>query len=131
MGTQQLMLLVLGVIIVGIAIVVGIQMFGQNAVEANKNAIVHQAISLALMAQEWYRKPLSLGGGGRSFANFTLESISKDSVTEDGIIRISDRTTNSFVVTVVGKEDGDGDGTPVTVRLTVYPDSTSDPVVSD
>jgi len=32
---------------------------------------------------------------------------------------------------VVGKEDGDGDGTPVTVQLTVYPDSTSSPTITD
>ncbi len=131
MGTQQLMLIVLGVIIVGIAIVVGIQMFGQSAVEANKNAILQDALNVAAKAQQWYRKPTVLGGGGRSFSGFDLSDISMDSTTENGTIRISNVTSNSFRITVVGKEDGDGDGTPVTVQLTVYPDSTSNPTISD
>jgi len=135
MGTQQLLLIVLGVIIVGIAIVVGIQMFGASAVEANKNAIVQDALQVAAKAQQWYRKPEVLGGGGRSFENFDLTDIGytgQDSVeTQDGTIIVSGQGSNSFVVTVVGKEDGDGDGNPVRVRMTVYADSTSDAEFSE
>ena len=39
MGEQQLLLLILGVIIVGIAIIVGIQMFGAQSTESNKDGL--------------------------------------------------------------------------------------------
>jgi len=67
MGTQQLLLIVLGVIIVGIAIVVGIQMFETSAAEASKNAIIQDLLTAASKAQAWYRKPSALGGGNYSF----------------------------------------------------------------
>ena len=41
MGSQQLLLIVLGVIIVGIAVIVGISIFGSNADQANKDAVTH------------------------------------------------------------------------------------------
>jgi hypothetical protein len=40
MGQQQLLLIILGVIVVGIAVAVGITMFQDNAVSANRDAVV-------------------------------------------------------------------------------------------
>ncbi len=40
MGQQQLLLIILGVIIVGIAVAVGITMFKTNAVSANRDALI-------------------------------------------------------------------------------------------
>ena len=70
MGQQQLLLIVLGVIIVGIAIVVGINLFQSSAVDANRNAVIQDLNTLASKAQEYYKKPTSLGGGGNSFLGF-------------------------------------------------------------
>ncbi len=67
MGQQQLLLIVLGVIIVGIAVVVGINLFNANAEEANKDGIVSDATNLGAMAQQFYKKPTSMGGGGNAF----------------------------------------------------------------
>ena len=67
MGQQQLLLIVLGVIIVGIAVVVGINLFNANAEEANKDGIVSDATNLGAMAQQHYKKPGSMGGGNNSF----------------------------------------------------------------
>lgn len=71
MGQQQLLLIILGVIIVGIAVAVGITMFQDNAVSANKDAVTNDLVQLAAKAQQYYRKPASLGGGGNSFAALT------------------------------------------------------------
>jgi hypothetical protein len=73
MGTQQLLLIVLGVIIVGIAVVVGINIFGTNAEQANKDAITQDCLRLAAAAQGFYRKPSMLGGGNNSFAEIEIE----------------------------------------------------------
>lgn len=67
MGQQQLLLIVLGVIIVGIAIVVGINLFNANAEESAKDTIVSEGTNLGALAQQFYKKPVALGGGGNTF----------------------------------------------------------------
>lgn len=67
MGQQQLLLIVLGVIIVGIAVVVGINLFNANAEESTKDGIVSDCTNLGAMAQQFYKKPTSMGGGGNTF----------------------------------------------------------------
>jgi len=75
MGTQQLLLIVLGVIIVGIAVVVGINIFGTNADQANKDAITQDCLRLSAAAQGFYRKPTLLGGGGNAFTGITTDAL--------------------------------------------------------
>ena len=67
MGQQQLLLIVLGVIIVGIAIVVGINLFNANAESSTQDSIVSQGTNIGALAQQYYKKPVALGGGGNSF----------------------------------------------------------------
>ena len=63
MGQQQLLLLVLGIVIVGLAVVVGIQAFGENQKKANSDALVNDCIRVASDAQAWKLKPAAFGGG--------------------------------------------------------------------
>lgn len=63
MGQQQLLLLVLGVVIVGLAVVVGIQAFSENQKKANADAMVNDAIRISSDAQAWKLKPSAFGGG--------------------------------------------------------------------
>lgn len=74
MGQQQLLLIVLGVIIVGIAVVVGISLFNANAKEAAKDGIVSDCTNLGAMAQQYFKKPSSMGGGGNTFTGFVVPS---------------------------------------------------------
>jgi len=67
MGQQQLLLIVLGVIVVGIAVVVGINLFNANAEESAKDGIVSDCTNLGAMAQQHYKKPGSMGGGANTF----------------------------------------------------------------
>lgn len=67
MGQQQLLLIVLGVIIVGIAIVVGINLFNANAESSAQDSLVSQGTNIGALAQQYYKKPTALGGGGNSF----------------------------------------------------------------
>lgn len=70
MGQQQLLLIVLGVIIVGIAVVVGINLFNANAEESTKDTLVSEGTNLGAMAQQYFKKPVALGGGGNDFTGF-------------------------------------------------------------
>ena len=62
MGQQQLLLLVLGIVIVGLAVVVGIQAFSENQKKANADALVMTSMRIASDAQAWLRKPSQFGG---------------------------------------------------------------------
>jgi hypothetical protein len=67
MGQQQLLLIVLGVIIVGIAVVVGINLFNANSETSTQDTMVSEATNLGAMAQQFYKKPTAMGGGGNAF----------------------------------------------------------------
>ncbi|MGD1006464.1 MAG: hypothetical protein ABR980_04440 [Ignavibacteriaceae bacterium] len=74
MGQQQLLLIVLGVIIVGIAIVVGINLFNANSISSNRDAVISDLNNLAVLAHEYFRKPTQFAGGGNSFASYAIPS---------------------------------------------------------
>lgn len=77
MGQQQLLLLVLGIVIVGLAVVVGIQAFTENMKKSNSDALVNDAIRIASDAQAWLLKPQAFGGGAGDgdFTNFSLAQV--------------------------------------------------------
>lgn len=62
MGQQQLILLVLATIIVGLAIVVGIRAFNENAIKSNADAMTQDAVRIANDLQAWKQKPAPFGG---------------------------------------------------------------------
>jgi len=72
MGQQQLLLIVLGVIVVGIAVVVGINLFNANATSANRDGVISDLNNISAMAQQYYKKPTSMGGGGNKFTGWTI-----------------------------------------------------------
>jgi hypothetical protein len=82
MGQQQLLLLVLGIVIVGLAVVVGIQAFGENQKKANSDALVNDAVRIASDAQAWKLKPAAFGGGAAAtgMEGFTLQQVGYDVV---------------------------------------------------
>ena len=69
MGQQQLLLIVLGVIVVGIAVVVGINLFNANAETSAQDSLVSQGTNMGALAQQYYKKPVAMGGGGNTFTN--------------------------------------------------------------
>ena len=75
MGQQQLLLLVLGIVIVGLAVVVGIQAFGENQKKSNQDAMVNDGIRIASDAQAWALKPEAFGGGEGKFDRPDLRTL--------------------------------------------------------
>ena len=67
MGTQQILLIVLSVIIVGIAVAVGITMFNAQATNSNRQAIMGDMNNLASSALAFYKTPTTHGGGGNTW----------------------------------------------------------------
>jgi hypothetical protein len=62
MGQQQLLLLVLGIVIVGLAVVVGINAFSENRTKSNADALVTDGLRIASDVQAWALKPGQFGG---------------------------------------------------------------------
>jgi hypothetical protein len=67
MGQQQLLLIILGVIIVGIAIAVGLSLFSAQSVQSNHDAIINDLNNIAANAYQHYIRPASMGGGANSY----------------------------------------------------------------
>ena len=62
MGQQQLILLVLATVIVGLATVVGIRAFSENSIKSNADAMTQDAVRIANDLQAWKQKPAPFGG---------------------------------------------------------------------
>jgi len=72
MGTQQILLVILGVIMVGVAIAVGMAMFSPTLAETNKDAIVNDLMNISQYAYRYKLTPVPFGGGGRVYTGFTI-----------------------------------------------------------
>ena len=126
MGQQQLLLIILGVIIVGIAVAVGITMFQDNAISANRDAVTNDLVQLAAKAQQHFRRPVSLGGGGNSYVTLTADATGMGllvttafSNNDNGTLTISTAgTATSVIFRGIGKT-ALPDGSFPTVTCTV------------
>ena len=116
MGQQQLLLIVLGVIIVGVAVVVGIQMFTDSAESANIDQVSTELLQYAVAAQQYYAKPTGMGGGGKTFTAYSLAS---DSTENASYVAVVAAQTVTITGTCLTAEKPSGD--PVTVVITVGP----------
>lgn len=123
MGQQQLLLIVLSAIIVGISIVVGINMFSEGAGQSNLDAVTQDLVTIGTRAQEWYRKPALLGGGGRAFDNCTLDTLNFPAANDNGSYAIQSASGDLLTVLGTGVEDLNGNGSPLSVTVDVTPDS--------
>ena len=104
MGQQQLLLIVLGVIIVGVAVI---------------------TMNIAMMAQEYNKKPIILGGGGGSFTDWKMPA--KMYKTAAGSYSA---TVQSDEVTLVGTGNEVVNGTDsVKVQIIVFSDSLATTVI--
>lgn len=62
MGQQQLLLIVLGTVIVGLAILAGITAYNQNNIKSDLDGVVHECMRLASDLQAAAQKPVQFGG---------------------------------------------------------------------
>lgn len=127
MGQQQLILLVLATVIVGLATVVGIRAFNENTDKSNVDAMMQDAVRIASDAQAALQKPTSFGGvasfndvtlGGLGYptASGTYSNVNGDfSITtaDAGVVITGtggENDENQVVVAVCGMSDADVTG---------------------
>ena len=127
MGSQQLMLIVIGVVIAGISVAIGVWMFIDQSTATNRDEISSDLIQLAAQAQKYYRRPETLGGGNNSFGGVTLQRLTSKPVNANGVYTLTPDpappSAASVSVVGVGRETGTDRTSPVRLTLTVWADS--------
>ena len=119
MGQQQLLLIILAAIIVGLAIAVAINLFRAHSIDEKRDLLLHEGSSLATMAMGYYKKPTSLGGGGHSFTGW---SIPHTMVTTATGRFTSTVFSDSLVIIGIGNEVVTGTDS-IKVKITVLANS--------
>ena len=120
MGQQQILLIVLALIIVGVAIAISVQLFRANAIESKRDILVEETTYLGTMAIQYFKKPTELGGGNQDFSgwevpsqmvqtangNFMIAAVTADEVTITGTGSEVVTGTDSIKVQVIVRADG-------------------------
>jgi len=118
MGQQQLILLVLGVILAGIAVIVGLSLFRAYSVSVNRDSLLSDIDHLAFRAMEYYRKPVATGGGGNSFVGFQIPMVLQNN--PNGTFTIATAgTATTIIFRASGTEIGNDGSSPVALEATV------------
>lgn len=126
MGQQQLLLIVLGVIIVGIAVVVGINTFSASSVQANRDAVLSDLMNVANMAQQHYKKPGMMGGGGNTYDGSATGSVAfaipaNLATTANGTYAITANAPGSITLQGIGTETGNDGSAKIQYTIVVTP----------
>jgi len=74
LGQQQLLLVLLGIVVVGVAIVVAINLFRGNAIDRKREILINESHNIGSIAIAFYKKPRMIGGGGKRFTGWTIPS---------------------------------------------------------
>ena len=76
MGQQQLLLIVVTTVIIGLAIMIGVDVFGSSMAKANEDSVRKDIIEVSSRLQQFYRTPSVLGGGDYGFpSSLTFNNI--------------------------------------------------------
>lgn len=121
MGSQQLLLIILGMVIIGIAVTVGISLFNDHASATNRDAVANDLVHASSIAQMYRKKPTSQGGGGGSFVGFDLRTAIRELRNTNGTFVIAGAPTDSLVIIEgTGTQPGYDNALPVRVSIRVF-----------
>jgi hypothetical protein len=103
MGQQQILFIIVGVIVIGIAITVGISIVSAQTVATNRDAIINDLNHLSSYAYQYRLRLRSMGGGQGDYTSFTIPP--KMRVNEDGTYSIASAEMNALSLTAVSSEN--------------------------
>jgi len=120
LGQQQLLLILLGLVVIGIAIAIGINLFRANAISSKRDILTNETIDMAAQAISYYKRAREFGGGGKSFVGWQIPSQVQNTI--NGSYIISQIYSDSVVLVATGTEVVTGDDS-IQVKTTVYSDN--------
>jgi hypothetical protein len=100
MGTSQIILLVLSVILVGVSVSTGMATFTKQAKVAHRQAMIDRINELVTGALPYRKTPVSMGGGGQSFVGYTPSgAVESDHVAGNsaGGLKLVEEEVNYFI----------------------------------
>ncbi len=85
MGQQQLLLLVLTIVLVGVAVAAGIDAFSENQKKTSSDLMLSEAVQLAGEVQAWKTKPAAFGGlGDNDLSTISIGALGYETTIVDG-----------------------------------------------
>jgi len=104
MGSQQLLLIVVGVIVIAFMIYAGFNLGADYMENANRDQVISSLYDLGLIAQQHFKKEASQGGGGGTYTGWTIPTqfITTQAGTFREVVR-TDRVDLSADGTVIGR----------------------------
>jgi hypothetical protein len=119
MGTQQMLYVALGVIIVGIAIAIGYALFSYQSTSSERDALANDLNTLAATAYQYRAALRTLGGGQGSFSGFIIPMRLK--TNDNGTFDVIDAQANSITLNAVSVRNSTN-----SIRVTVKSDGKLD-----
>lgn len=135
MGYQQKLIYIFSLLVLGGAIVVGIQKFNASSMEANIESLKLDLLGIAANIQMCYFKSRCPKSSDHPFFGLTvdpedLEKLFIKSYNSNGTFKIVKSGNDFLIIQAIGKEDYDGDGQNLTVEIKVFPDSVQTSIIS-
>ena len=131
MGQQQILFLILGVCIIGIAISTGIIIIQSDPSINHRQTIYSDLKNLAAEAQAYRQRSFEEGGGDGTFIGLTstlqgIEKLTKTRLTPHAEYEIKKSgNSHSIEIIAVGHSPGNDTRKPIKMLMTVFPESTS------
>ncbi len=98
MGNQQLLLVILSAILVGIAIAIAWSLFSVQSVQANKDQMINDVNTIAAYCYQYRTRPASIGGGQGSYIGVFLPSKFRINVDANTMYVVKNRSQNSVTI---------------------------------
>jgi hypothetical protein len=122
MGQQQLLLLVIGIIIVGFAVLAGFEILQRNYRQDQADGLLDRSLSIATHAVAWKSRNDPFQGGNQSYAGLGtngLETLALDSTDIRGRYRITAATASTLEISGMSTRPG-FEGVGVRVYVSEY-----------
>lgn len=103
MGQQQLLFVILGIIVIGIAIAAGISMFESQNVLTNRDSIISDLNELAANAYQFRGKLRTMGGGQGDYSTYTIPSMM--ATNANATYSVQSASVNSLSMLAVSAEN--------------------------
>ena len=124
MGYQQFLMLILALLIIGVAVSVGLDMFNQNSRNINRQSIISEMNIYAGVANAFYKAHVSLGGGGKAWdvdrlgywLGFNYEPTTNTTSSNNGIYTFS---SSGDILTIIGVGTEIGNNGSMNVQATM------------
>ena len=117
MGQQQMLLMILATIVVGISIRVGFQIVDSQNMQQNRDQLMIQAQNIYGFAEQYATKSKRQAGGAGTYTNFTLPKSMTQSVAGTFVVTVSG--TSNLTIIGTGNVRGNNGTGPVSITSTI------------